>query len=88
MLNIKQVMKDAKTDDPEFLLTLLTEKVNRGDYETYLEALTEYVEKNDIEDEQLLKIINQTLRDILHAEAQERKMFKKEHIGTNLKTFF
>ena len=89
--NLSEIQKNAEILDSEALHLYLLNKVDSGEYDTCLEALTAYVEENDIDLDTpsvMKKYISPALYGILYKEAMSKSMLKDESLSISLDDFF
>lgn len=86
--SIVEIQKNKEMLDSEELHMFLIQQVESGEYETCLEALAEYVEKNDIDDELIKKMISPYLKGILYKEAIDRSLIRQRSKSLDIDTFF
>ena len=89
--NLSEIQKNADIVDAEELQLYLLDQVTNGKYDTFFEALVEYVQEYDLDldnPSQIRKYISPTLKDILYREALEKKALTDEYIRLNIEDFF
>lgn len=89
--NLSEIQKNADMVDAEELHLYLLGQVKSGKYETFFEALVEYVQEYDLDLDnsvQIKKYITPTLKGILYKEAQERALLKDECVHLSVEDFF
>ena len=60
--------------DIEELHRYIVNQVQAGDYETHLEALAAYMEKSDIDMQQIAELISPAMKEIIYNEAVNMNM--------------
>lgn len=78
-MNINQ--SEAEILDAEELHLQIITSVESGEYDSCIEALTEFAEKHDIDPEDLKCYISQTLKDILYVESCKLGYIKEPNIS-------
>lgn len=73
-INMAQICANADTFDAEQLHHFIMDKVDSGEYDTCLEALSNYIESNDIDLTTVKPIISPALRYIIYKEALEKNL--------------
>lgn len=89
--DLSDIQKNAEILDSEALHLFLIEKVKSGEYETFLEALANYVETNDLDldsPSMVKKYISPTLHGILYREAMQKSMLTEQAIKVSITDFF
>jgi hypothetical protein len=89
--NLSEIQKNADMVDAEDLHLFLLEQVRSGKYDTFFEALSEYVQEYDLDLDnqvQIRRYITPTLKGILYKEAQERSLLKDECVRLSVEDFF
>lgn len=89
--NLSEIQKNAEILDSEALHLYLIQKIESGEYDTCLEALTAYVEENDIDIESqavMKKYISPSLMGILYKEAQDKSLLVDQGLPVSVDEFF
>lgn len=73
-ISMSQIQINASAFDAEQLHSFIITSVKNGEYDTCLEALSDYSEKNDLDISKINKYISPALRCILLKEAKERNL--------------
>lgn len=71
-MSIKNLLinaEEANTLDAEELHLRIIKSVENGEYDTCIEALADFIDKNDIDEYDILNYISSSLKDIIHVEA-------------------
>lgn len=68
--------------DSENLHLNIIKSIDNGEHDSYIEALIDYAEKNEIEMVDLAKYISPTLKDIIYVEACNKYMIKEPNVST------
>ena len=79
-INMAQIYANADTFDTEQLHHYILNKVNSGEYDTCLEALSNYIETNDIDVVSIKSIISPALRYIIYKEAREKNLLSYHNV--------
>lgn len=87
-IKMTHIQANAITFDAEQLHNYIISKVNNGEYETCLEALSDYAEQNDLDMSNINKLISPVLRCILYKEASEKNLLSDNQNSFNLDTLF
>lgn len=87
MITIDSIKKEIRDESKNGLLAFLSDQVSSGAFGTYIEALSHYIEENDIEYDKVSGMLNQTLKEILYTEASDLKMLKKSERINSLTQF-
>lgn len=83
------IMKQASTLDQDAIFDMLFEQVEGGKYDSYMDALAAYVEKNDLSEEEIREIVGPTLRQLILKEASLLNLVDSEiKISKTLDRFF
>ena len=89
--NLSEIQKNSDMVDAEELHLYLLEQVKSGRYETFFEALVEYVQEYDLDLDnavQIKRYISPTLKDILYKEAYEKSLLTDEYVNLSVEDFF
>ena len=89
--NLSEIQKNADMVDAEELHLYLIEQVKSGKFDTFFEALADYVQTYDLDLDnavQIRRYITPTLKGILYREAHERAMLKEECVRLSVEDFF
>lgn len=88
MIDMKAMRTEAALEDPDVLLARLKGRIDRGEHDTYLEALAAEIEILDLDyDEALKKLVSRTLREIILEEARGLKLLRKSEDISSLAGF-
>ena len=82
--------KQAEYIDKDVLFDNLYQAVEvKRLYETYIEALSEYIKENDLSESEIHNIVSDSLKQILYKEASEKSLITKDiKINKTLDDFF
>lgn len=85
-----EIKKNRVIYDNEYVQTLLYNKVKSGEFETYFDALFDFVKENDIDmDESVINnYISPSLRGILYREALDKMLLKDKPVKVSIESFF
>lgn len=89
--SLADIQKNAEILDSEALHLYLLQKVESGEYDTFLEALSDYAEESDIDLDNpamIKKYISPALYGILYKEAMEKSMLKDAALQVSVDDFF
>ena len=82
--------KQAEYIDKDVLFDNLYQAVEiKKQYETYIEALSEYIKENDLSEQEIANIVSDSLKQILYKEASDKSLLTKDvKINKTLDDFF
>lgn len=89
--NLTDIQKNAEILDSEALHLYLLSKVESGEFDSFMEALSAYVEETDIDLDNpsiMKKYISPALYGILYKEAMEKSMLKDTAHQMSVDDFF
>lgn len=89
--NLSEIQKNSDIVDAEELHLYLLEQIKNGKYDTFLDALVDYVEEYDLnldDQKQIKKYITPTLMGILYREAQQKSLLKDSCVRISVEDFF
>lgn len=87
-MNLNEIKQNAQEIDADQLHRFLIKEVQDGKYDTCLEALTSYVEENDVNLDTIQKHISPALKAIIYKEASDRQLIKDPLRSLSLEQFF
>lgn len=87
-LNLSEIQKNSEMVDRDELHNIIYQKVNSGEYDTYLEALSAYIEENDVDEKSIKHMVSPTLVGILYQEAMEKNMLVDSSSHKSIEEFF
>lgn len=78
-VKVNQAYTDA---DIEELHRCIVSSIESGDYDSYIDALADYVEKYDINLEQVSSLVSPALKNMIYEEALNKNLLCNPHIAT------
>lgn len=82
MSNLDIIQSKGIELDSENLHLNIIKSIDNGEHDSYIEAILDYAEKNEIEITDLVKYISPTLKDIIYVEACSKYMIKEPNVST------